>query len=81
MSSDRPDLLQRLNVLPSAIRQWGDDMGCLHLLLEYLLECYCRTERYVVVVAILRVRGKASGKGVGENSLPRIHTFGTRDGC
>lgn len=45
-------------------------MGCLHLLVEHLLECHCRTERYVVVVAILRVLGK----GVGEGEFtPRIH--------
>lgn len=55
MSTDRPNLLQRLDILPAAIRQRDDNMGRLHLLVEHLLECYSRTERYVVAVVVAAV--------------------------
>lgn len=47
MSPDRQNLLQRLDLLPATIRQRDHYMGCLHLLVEYLLECYSWAERYV----------------------------------
>lgn len=81
MSTDRPNLLQRLDILPAAIRQRDDNMGRLHLLVEHLLECHSRTERYVVavvaavVVVELRWRscafwGKVSSSSGKESYFP-----------
>lgn len=62
VSPDRPDLLQRLDVLPATVRQRDYDVGCLHLLLEHLLERHRWTERYVAAwtrVTILGLLGIA----------------------
>lgn len=87
MSTDRPNLLQRLDILPAAIRQRDDNMGRLHLLVEHLLEYHSRTERYVVAAVVVELRGDLARSGesvvvVGEGELltPAPHTFGTRDG-
>lgn len=38
-------------------------MGRLHLLVEHLLECHSRTERYVAVVAAVELRGDLARSG------------------